>query len=257
MIFQLPVIPFPEASVNNIRDYDHFRGYLHSRHLRWSYGAIKNREGDDWQNRVAAKPVSDLVNTLSFAGFSGIYLNRLGYADHGSKLETELSSVLNVKPMVSDDGDLVFVDLTAYSQKLRERYSTAEWATRQERALHPLLVSWQTGFSFLEGTPDNNWRWCASECELELVNLSQQAKRVTIEMSFASGNEATLRINSPLFSEQLIIDPSGKSFSKTIVIPPGRHMISFACDARRMIAIGDPRIMVFRLINFRYRDAVD
>lgn len=39
MIFQLPVISFPEhLSVNVMHDYDHARGYLHARHLRWSYG---------------------------------------------------------------------------------------------------------------------------------------------------------------------------------------------------------------------------
>ena len=50
MIFQLPVVAFPEnPKVNRLNDYDLAKGYLHSTRLRWSYGAIKGRENDAWQ----------------------------------------------------------------------------------------------------------------------------------------------------------------------------------------------------------------
>src|SRR5205085_2127797 len=42
MIYQLPYMPFPEVGpVNGITNYDLFRPYLHTRTLRWSYGAMK------------------------------------------------------------------------------------------------------------------------------------------------------------------------------------------------------------------------
>jgi phosphoglycerol transferase len=42
MIFQLPYVPFPEyPPVYKMDDYSHFRAYLHSKDLRWSYGTIK------------------------------------------------------------------------------------------------------------------------------------------------------------------------------------------------------------------------
>jgi phosphoglycerol transferase len=42
MIFQLPYVAFPESarSTPGFRDYDHFRAYLQSRSLRWSYGTM-------------------------------------------------------------------------------------------------------------------------------------------------------------------------------------------------------------------------
>ena len=71
MIFQLPYIPFPEyPSVNQMKDYDLFRGYLHSKNLRWSYGAMKGREGDSWQKQISSVPVGELVLKLAFAGFN-------------------------------------------------------------------------------------------------------------------------------------------------------------------------------------------
>ncbi len=67
-----------------MHDYDHFRGYLHSKNLRWSYGTIKNRDGDRAQAVVAALPTEQFVQALAFAGFSGIYFDRDGYEDGGA-----------------------------------------------------------------------------------------------------------------------------------------------------------------------------
>ena len=42
MVFQLPYLRFPEnGPIFDMLDYSHARGYLHSRSLRWSYGALK------------------------------------------------------------------------------------------------------------------------------------------------------------------------------------------------------------------------
>src|SRR5262249_13456525 len=87
MVFQLPYVPFPESfrasRSSRVTAYDHLRGYLHSKNLHWSYGAIKGREGDVWEKNVAARPINELAETLVFAGFSGIYMDRLGYSDQG------------------------------------------------------------------------------------------------------------------------------------------------------------------------------
>jgi phosphoglycerol transferase len=112
MIFQLPYLPFPESpSVQKMIDHEPFKGYLHSKHLRWSYGAILGQKDDLWQREVAAKPAPQFVAEITAAGFRGIYLNRDGYADNGAALEAELESILGVKPIVSLRGNLVFFNL--------------------------------------------------------------------------------------------------------------------------------------------------
>jgi phosphoglycerol transferase len=112
MVFQLPYMPFPEVPpVEQVACYDPFRGYLHSRTLRWSYGAMKGREADHWQKEVAALPVAEQVAALSQAGFAGIYVDRAGYADYGAALERELARVLRVEPLTSADKRLAFYRL--------------------------------------------------------------------------------------------------------------------------------------------------
>jgi phosphoglycerol transferase len=112
MIFQLPYTPFPEGPmIHRMIVYDHLRGYLHSKILRWSFGAMKHREADAWQKQVAAKPPGDLVESLKSAGFHGIYLDRQGYPDQGAGLEASLAALLHARPVVSANQRLVFFRL--------------------------------------------------------------------------------------------------------------------------------------------------
>lgn len=116
MIFQLPYVPFPESPpVNKMtQDHEHFKGYLHSRALRWSYGVVNGEKDDLWQRAVVARPVAEFVAEISGAGFFGIYINRNGYADGGASVEAQLTAVLGMKPMTSGDGNLIFFSLANY-----------------------------------------------------------------------------------------------------------------------------------------------
>ncbi|MFX4261822.1 hypothetical protein ACOBQJ_06445 [Pelotomaculum propionicicum] len=121
MVFQLPYVSFPEnVSALKMGDYELFRGYLHSNQLRWSYGAMKGREGDTWQREVAAKPLNEFLGTLSRAGFNGIYIDRNGYEDKGAGMEAELISLLGTEPIVSANKRLVFFKMEDYNKKLKE-----------------------------------------------------------------------------------------------------------------------------------------
>lgn len=118
MIFQLPYMPFPESlPINRMSSYDHFKAYLHSRTLRWSYGNMKGREGDLWQRGIAAKPVNELVPELIATGFSGVYVNRLGYGDGGVEIQRQLEDELKVKPLINDEGSLLFFAFDDYVKR--------------------------------------------------------------------------------------------------------------------------------------------
>jgi phosphoglycerol transferase len=256
MIFQFPVKRFPETGpIERVSDYDLFKGYLHSKQLRWSYGAMRGREGDVWQASIIAKPIPEMIEAIAFTGFEGIYIDRFGYADNAAKLEKELGSILGASPLVSQNERLSFFNLSAYQQKLREKFSARELAAKREEALYPLLATWSGGFSGSEGTPGDEWRWCGPTGELTLDNQALRRRRVTLEMSFATATEGNLRIDSQFFSEQLKTYPEPRPYSKTIEIPNGKHMIKFSSDAQRVYAPNDPRVLVFRVINFKLKSA--
>jgi phosphoglycerol transferase len=253
MIFQLPHMPFPEnPPVHHVRHYDMFLGYLHSKNLRWTYGAMRGRGADAWQRQIVAKPVEEMVESLAFAGFDGIYVDRYGYADRGAGLEAKLLKLLGTPPITKADQRVAFFNLAEFTSRLRDQYTAEEWRAKQDTALHILTLQWKDGFSGLESAPGQNWRWCSSQGELHISNSGTQ--RVLLEMSLATGFEefSNMQIDSPWFSEQLKINGAGQHFSRIVTIPAGRHVIRFSSDARRIKAPSDPRVLVFRVMNFRW-----
>jgi phosphoglycerol transferase len=260
MIFQLPAIAFPEnPSVHRMHDYDHARGYLRSRHLRWSYGAMRGRDGEVWQQWVAALPPRELVDTLAAAGFSGLYMNREGYPDGALGLSAELESLLSQSPVRSEHGRYLFFDLIAYREQLRARHTFEAWEAKQEAALHPLFVNWQNGCSDLEldrgRPPEHTFRWCSSAGVWRFINGARRPRRVTLDVTFISPHEGDLSIDGPLLSTRLRIDHTGRALSRTISVPPGIHVLNFRCTAPRVMASGDRRELVFRVVDFRVQPA--
>jgi hypothetical protein len=128
MVFQLPYSEYPEGPmmVHRLKVYDHLRGYLHSRTLRWSYGAMKGREGDAWQKTVTALPVDEMCGKLAEAGFAGIYVDRFGFADMGADIESKLTASLGPPTVVSKNDRLSFFELGKYrGRKLPPEHQTA------------------------------------------------------------------------------------------------------------------------------------
>ena len=159
MIFQLPYVEFPEnGPVNLMTDYEHFRPYLHSQTLRWSYGAIKGRDNARWQKLTANLPTEQFLEAISVAGFSGVYLDRGGYEDHGTDIEAKLRNVLGIEPIVSRNCRMLFFDLGAYNSKLAAKYG-GDFESKRKLLLHPLALEWTGGFSDLETSGGTSWRW--------------------------------------------------------------------------------------------------
>lgn len=255
MVFQLPYVEFPEgAAVNLLTDYELARGYLHSRHLRWSYGAMKKRSGDQWLRHVTQKPAPEMLESIVFAGFQGIYIDRLGYRDF--ELENQLRAILRQTPLVSDNQRLAFFDLTEFSRQVRQQYSPTEWAQKRDDFLYPTVLEWGGGCWEREGTEENNWHWCSNTGELKLINNSQRPKKLELEMELFSGypEPSQLRIQGAEFSDVFLINNKGRKFVATVSVRPGSSSILLTCDAQRVVAPADGRNLVFKVVNFRWKE---
>ena len=259
MVFQLPYMLFPGSPpVNNMQDSDHFKAYLLSRTLRWSYGAIKDRPADVWQRRVVTLPVPSMVEELSVAGFRGIYLNRDGFADRGQGLETGLSSLLGPPKFESEDGRLAFYDLLEYSARLKGSVPPETWEAKRRAILDPVKVLWKGGFSNWEGTPEKNWRWCSSEGILELRNPRDETVPLTLEMTLRTGHatQSSIQIKGLSIDDRLSVSNEGIKYTKQIPVPHGTHQIKFFCDAPRIDEPKDARVLVFKVEDFKLNEII-
>ncbi len=264
MIYQLPYHAFPESSpVNGMLDYDLLRGYMHSRALRWSYGAMRGREGDLWHETVAAQPMDAWVKTVTLAGFAGVTLDRAAFADKARDLEAGLSKMLRLEPMVSDNGRLAFFDLERFGAEYRAQFTEEEWNRRREAALHMPLILWRSGFHSQERAPADasaprtepaveSWRWCGAQGKLIVINSSVRPKGVELAMLCATGRPAParLRVTGDMITEELEIDGRLKPLVLKMTVPPGRHTLRFFCDAARLESPADLRELVFRVADF-------
>ncbi|WP_068779042.1 hypothetical protein [Paenibacillus sp. GM2] len=252
-IFQLPYVPFPEnPPVNNMSDYELFKGYLHSGKLRWSYGVVKGREGDLFLKQLSEKPVDIMVNELSISGFNGIYIDTYGYSDGAKELTEQLTKVLNIKPLISSDERLLFYDLQKYKENLKSNYSDKGWEEKKLETLYPVLIRWSRGVYDLEGDDNHNWRWASKEGELTLYNLSNKDRTVTLNMQLSTNYPelSNITFESNEFSEEMQINNEPKSYTINITIPKGSYNIRFKNDVQKVYATDDSRDLYYRIENF-------
>ena len=247
MVFQLPYVPFPEnPTVVDMPDYSHLRPYLHSRHTRWSYGAMKGREGARLLEATAALPVPQMANALASAGYAGIYVDRFAYTDRAAALELQLHDALHCEPVVSGNQRYSFFDLgAAVSADDRHAASLAELVL-------PFESKWEGGFSGVEKDAHSQWRWCSNSGTLRLSNRTRTPLRLRIGGTIRTGSpqDSKLRISSPLFSEELAVNAKGLPWSRNLTLPPGDTLVSFSSNAQRVNAPGDTRVLVFALYDF-------
>lgn len=153
-VFQLPYVPFPEGYPETpVSDqvatyatkYEPLRGYLHSRRLRWSYGAIKGRAAD-WPAALAGQPLPYVLAAAGAAGFTGLWVDPAGFEpSEAARLRSALRAILGEAGLTSPDGDLWFFDLRPYLAQLAREHTGAEATLLRKRSLHPLLSACRGG----------------------------------------------------------------------------------------------------------------
>ena len=111
MVFQIPIMEFPESPVPGLSPYDHLRPYLFSNRLRYSFGSMKGREDTQWQRDLTNLSLADAVAKLRGLGFRAILINRNGFPDKAKGFLQSLSTLGQSQLIESPAGDLVCVVL--------------------------------------------------------------------------------------------------------------------------------------------------
>ena len=246
-VYQLPYVPFPEnPPVNRMNDYDLMKGYLHSDDLRWSYGAMKSREPDDWQRAASSYDVEDQITAAAAAGFEAVYVDTFGFEDGGADVVRRIESVLGTTAtVVSQDGRLLLYDLAPLDRRASERPELEEALLR--------AVSTENGPGFYDPEPGQVWARAASEIRLE--NPGRTARRVRFEAAVATPGTAPARVTftGPDVSRTVTSRPAKETGLRLfLTLPPGTSTLKIRTDAPDEPA--DPRDLRLRLIAPRLVD---
>ena len=112
MVFQLPAMKYPEQPAPGVSASDHFRPYLYSDTLRFSFGSFTGRPDTAWQEPLLKADLSGVIRDLEKYGFGAIYINRAGFQDGAAAVLKALGEVGRKEAFASPQGDLVAVMLT-------------------------------------------------------------------------------------------------------------------------------------------------
>lgn len=255
MVFQLPYVRFPEAwplPPGRMINYDPFRGFLHSKTLRWSYGAIKGRPADLWQRDLTAKPLDQIVRTLAVTGFSGLWVDRFGMGEKSAETEAAIGRLLGVQPLVSGNGRLAFFDMRPLVQRMRSQTPEPQWAAARTAAMEPILTNWTRGFGQPAGAPGNTYPYSEPSAELEIVNLSQRTRTVRLQLTVQAlkGPTGTLTVGGDLLSERLPLQNKTAVLDRTVSVPPGSHKIRLSTDADPLIEPRTGKRLAMKIAGF-------
>jgi phosphoglycerol transferase len=258
MVFQLPYHSFPEAGpVAGMEDYDHFRGYLLTSRIHWSYGGLRGLWEDVWNRKVTSVPTTgQMLRMLSIMGFSGIFVDRNAYPDHAADAEKILSSLLGAPSLVSANSRYSFFDLSGYAARLHSALGPEQWKSSRERLEQPVFLR-ITGCSLPEHDAVSNWRWCNSTAKLVFYNRADRSRKVELDTVLATGyaEPSNIWFSGMGFSDQIAATNSGTPYRKSLLVPPGRSEIDFRTDVRPVSAPTDPRPLYFRFVNLGIHEA--
>jgi hypothetical protein len=206
MVFQLPVLPFPEpVPIERLSDYEHFRPYLVTRDLRFSYGVAKFRPRARWQVELENQPPREIVRRLERAGFAALYLNRKGFADGGEALLDALEDAGYPRRLSSPRGNQIVVFL-----------NPAEQPTPPFGRALTVGRGWQN-------RPWQGARWAAAEAGFLYYNPlpSPLPVRLTIRLRSPADQTVTLRAGETRVATARLGAGDGELEARDVVLQPG------------------------------------
>jgi hypothetical protein len=217
MVFQLPVLGFPEVQPpHKLGDYEHFRPYLATNHLRFSYGAPKLRARSRWQRELETAPVPELVHRLEQHGFAALHLNRRGFADGGEKILQELATIGYERRLEVPASNQVVI-------LLRPEASPAP----------PLAASFTFGQGW-HARPEEGWRWAFDDASLSFFNPYPDAIAVDLRFDVvgATAREIMLERDGDIVSQLQAQDIPTKVVLSEVQLSPGVNRFKLRTPAR-------------------------
>ncbi len=247
MIYQWVYQPYPEhPPIQNMGDYASFRGYLHSDHLKWSYGDYKGRDADLWNRNLASKTTEERIRVISNVGFEGIYIDTYAYSEKElAKLLGTMQSVLMTNPLVSTDQRLVFFHLSDYTRQYKEKFSEIEWNQMKNENL--TNIQFLNGFYALETDQEYSWRWGAQKGVIRVIKNKNTDSKGTLQMKVFSATEEKVKftVDSNKEKKEYYIDNQGEYIS--IPIDETITNICIDTEGERVDAPDDARELYMRI----------
>lgn len=257
MIFCLPYMTYPEGTrIGQMDGYDHCRGYLHSHSLRFSFGAMRNRETDNWQRDILTAPVSEMLDRLIYRGFTGLLIDDRGFPDDldAGMYRQRIRESLGGSAAEQNDGSLHYLSLHEHKVRMLHELGEVEFCHRKDREWNRVSVLWLDGFvQFNPLGQENRHRQCSQHGTMVIVNPSNTTRTFKASMVIRSSTTRAGQLEidgGEVWSETMPLTDSSASIERTWTVKPGRHTIRFRYEPSRDHVPGDSRNVMFFIASF-------
>ena len=256
MVFQLPYFKFPEAGyVGSISDYQLIKGYLHSKKIKWSYGAYKGKKEDLWNRQISSLSLPEILEKISITGFNGIYIDKRGYSSEDyQKLEEEIILISGSQPYFSDDKNLVFFDIREYSNLIKSKYSeNGSLEAQKDKILNEFIST--EGIYSEELLGENRQTWAKNEIIIYIINDTKDNENKIFNFDskifIPSVNTSNLVFDINGSKKSYIVDKKGLDIKFSIKLKKGRNVIKIETDAPRYVVPADARELYIKFENLK------
>ena len=217
------------------------RPYLVTKTLRFSFGSARGRNREAWQWEVEKLPAPELIATLEKYGFSAIYINRKGYADHGEDLLKQLAIQGRADTFEDDAHEQVCV--------LLHPSGAPEFPQTDERA----NILFTHGWSVKEHTPLENREWAGGNATLSF--FSEQKQLTTYSFRCVIGSISARRVRIEMNGRELwsseIAAGQGVPVDITVMGKPGNNTVELKTDTKPDHSRETPLPLAFTIVNLR------
>lgn len=253
MIFQLPYTDYPvEHLAERMYNNDQGRPYIHSTKCRWTWGAVSGTTASEWNRQAAALAVPQMLHRISHRGFAGIWVDLFGYNPRTSP-EAALTGELG-PPLRSANGRYLFYDVQPYAERLKE--AERGWTPAQDRAQHPVELTFERGFYDEERDAVTSWHWSRKRGRVVLINPLRTERRIQLSMRLQTGYDEPqrIRIATPEGAEDVSVLRS-TAWSRILALPPGGQVpVSFSCDCKRTDNPAEIRAVYFGVLDLKVEE---
>jgi phosphoglycerol transferase len=112
-VYNLPYTDFPEPNPTGGLAYENGEGFIHSKSLRWSYGANKSTEGAKFFGSLASESIATQIRVIKRLGFNGVYLDLRGFGNDAKQVKVDFLELGMVPMYERADGNVLFFRIFA------------------------------------------------------------------------------------------------------------------------------------------------
>ncbi|MCP3991542.1 MAG: hypothetical protein GY724_20885, partial [Actinomycetia bacterium] len=252
MVYQLPLVPYPEPE-SGLLIYDHYRGYLHTDTVAWSYGAMRGRDAFHWQRELSQWPAAVGLDALAAVGFDGVYLDRAGYVDGGAAIRGEMGA-----PSEFEDDRQLFFALEDGATRLGGDWSSGAIDELADEILYPARPVLGTGFHATNLLDDEGGAFATDDAAFDLVIGDDSSRRVTLTVRVGTGPGGGHRVTlatadgGEVLAEG-ISDPGSREvrFELDVEVPSGGLPLRLTTDSPQFQLPGDARQINMQVLEIR------